>query len=373
MVKIVARFASALLFVSCVAMIAAPPATAAPSLRSPAVSARASERAVPAFAGDLAGYTWSANEPLYNFNGQVGTINVSRISNGVYDVTFGNLGALAAGMVQVTPYNDKGTCSVTSWGPSGSSPTDFTAGVDCYSLAGHPQDTFFDLIMTEPETAPPGTYDYAWVWKQASSGTLVGPYQYNSAGMSNKVKHLGTGRYQVTFGGPASSGTHGTVKVSPYGAGPGDCAASGWHGTSAGQVVDVNCYLPSGRPVNRRFDVTYAGRTNLMGLAGFPTVNALIGATGRVMTQFDSLAGAHVTVSHTGLGAYNVQLNGTTEQFGGGDVQISPITVSRNHCVVADWSGGNSVKTVVAVRCFNSHGSPVNSAFTVQFVEAFLA
>jgi hypothetical protein len=119
--------------------------------------------------------------------------------------------------------------------------------------------------VTDPASAPPGTFDYAWDSMPAGSGTLNNGYEYNSAGMSDTVRHLGTRRYQVTFEGPASSGTHGTVKVSAYGPGAGDCAASGWHGTGAGQVIDVNCYKASGALGNRDFDITYAGRTHLMG------------------------------------------------------------------------------------------------------------
>jgi hypothetical protein len=357
MIKIVARVAPVLLLVSCAATLGAPAASAAPGSR------------VPAFGGVVAGYTWSFNSSRYNFDGQAGAISVHKSSRGVYEVTFGNLGVMSGGMVQVTPYNFTGTCSVDGWGPNG---PDLGVGVRCYSPAGSPANAQFDLLVTQPASAPPGTFDYAWDSIPASSGTLSNGYEYNSAEMSNTVQHLGTGRYQVTFGGPASSGTHGTVKVSAYGLGAGDCSASGWHGTSVGQVVNVNCYKASGAPVNRDFNVTYAGRTNLMGLAGMPTANALIGSTGRVMTQFDSEGGANVTVSHVGTGLYRVQLNKTTEHFGGGDVQVSPITGSKARCVVVGWSGGSNVKTIVTVHCFNGPGSPVNSAFAIQFVVGFL-
>ena len=188
---------------------------------------------------------------------------------------------------------------------------------------------------------------------------------------------LGTGRYQVTFGGAASSGTRGTVKVSAYGLVGGDCAASGWHGTAKGVLIDVNCYKASGAPVNRQFDVTYATRTNLMGLAGypmapFPTSNALVSASGRVQTQFNSEPKARVTVSHSKRGSYLVQLNGTNVQFTGGDVQVSPVTGSKAHCVVVKWVGGLHIKTVVTVQCFDGHGHPVNSAFTTQYVQGFV-
>jgi hypothetical protein len=187
------------------------------------------------------------------------------------------------------------------------------------------------------------------------------------------VKHLSKGHYQITFGGPPSSGTHGTVKVSAFGSVAGDCAASGWHGASTGVVVDVHCYTASGAAANREFTVTYAGRSNLMGLSSiYPTVNALVGATGRVQTQYDSVHRAHVTVSHATRGWYKVQMNGTTERFGRGDVQVSPITSGTGRCVIVKWTGGPHTRVVATVHCFDRHGSSVNSAFAIQFVIAFL-
>jgi hypothetical protein len=113
-----------------------------------------------------------------------------------------------------------------------------------------------------------------------------------------------------------------------------------------------------------------------MGLAGypmapFPTSNALVGATGRVQTQFNSEPKARVTVTHSGRGSYLAQLNGTNVQFTGGDVEVSPVTGSKAHCVVVRWVGGPHIKTVVTVHCFDSHGRSVNSAFTIQYVQGF--
>ncbi len=361
--KVVRRIVPFLLAVFCVAALA-PSASAGPNVR------HATGPRSPAIVGNLAGYLWSETEPFYDFDGQLGAITVTNTSTGEYTVDLPNLGSLTGGMVQVTPYDSKDTCAVGSWGPSGS---DLAVYVYCFSLRGHPADTLFDLIVTQPTTAPPGTFDYSWVYRDARSGALTGGYEYNSAGKQNSVRHLGKGRYEVTFGGHASTGTRGTVKVSAYGSLAGDCATSGWHGTSKGVAVDVNCYTSSGKAVNREFDVTYARATNLMGLAAdFPTANALVTAAGKVQTQYDSSTTAYVTVVHHQRGLYRVQLNGTTESDGGGDIQVSPVTGSKDHCTVEEWGGGTSVKTVATVQCFDSRGHAVNSAFTLQFVVAFL-
>jgi hypothetical protein len=360
--KVVRRIMPFLLAVFCVAALA-PAASASPGARHPVVPRS------PAIVGNLDAYLWSEGAATYDFDGQIGTITVTNSSTGQYQVDVPNLSDFTGGMVQVTPYDSKDTCAVDGWTPSGS---DLQVGVSCYSLSGHLTDSLFDLIATQPVTAPPGTFDYSWVNRPTKSGTLTGAYEYNSAGKQNSVRHLGKGRYEVTFGGAGSKGTRGTVKVSAYGAGAGDCAASGWHGTSKGVVVDVNCYRSSGKAVNRLFDVTYARSTNLMGIGGFPTANALVTATGTVQTQYNSSSTAAVTVSHHRRGLYRVQLVDTTEAAGGGDIQVSPVTGSKDHCTVVDWDGGTSENTVATVQCFDGRGHAVNSAFTLQFVVGFL-
>jgi hypothetical protein len=371
--NLVMRVATAVLAVCCFAALAVPLASAS-TIARPAHAVQRSEVRAPAIVGPLAGYLWSELIPSYDYDSTAGTISVADNSTGNYMVTLDGLGTITGGMVQVTPYDASDTCAVEGWGPSGSA---LDVGVLCYTLKGKPVNALFDLIVTQPTAKPPGTFDYSWVYRDASSGKLTGSYQYNSAHKANSVRHVGVGRYQVSFGGPGASGTKGTVKVSAYGPGAGDCATSGWHGNAKGIVVDVSCFAPSGSPVNRDFDVTYASRTNLMGLEGlaglgFPTANALISASGKVETQFNSQHKAHVTTVHAKRGLYQVELNGTTEADGGGDVQVSPVTSSRVHCTVVDWVGGPHVKTVVTVSCFNVHRHATNSAFTIQFVEAYL-
>jgi hypothetical protein len=369
MLKLAVRIAPVLVAAFCAAALA-PSASAGSAVSATrlTVAPRAVARVVPAIVGPLAGYVLSGSSPFYDFDTNGGAITVATLSTGDYQVTLGGLGGITGGMVQVTPFNAKGTCAAGGWFPSGSA---LVVNVFCYSLTGHPANTGFALIVTQPVTAPPGTFDYSWVYRAASSGKLTGQYQYNSAHKGNSLRHLGTGRYQVTFSGAAPAGTKGTVKVSAYGSAAGDCAASGWHGSSKGLVVDVNCYAASGKPVNRDFDVTYAARTNLMGLGIYPTANALVSAAGRVLTQFDSQHKAHVTVTHAKRGLYLMQLNGIPENFSGGDVQVSPVTGNKDHCVAVKWKG-YAHKTVATVDCFDGHGLAVNSAFAIQFVEAYV-
>jgi hypothetical protein len=359
----IAPFAAAALVVVGIA----PAALARPAARPAQPAHQSAAHVRPDIIGDLAGYLWSELDPVYDFDGQIGSISIASISTGNWDVTLGNLGPITGGIVQVTPYDVRGTCSVGSWFPSGS---DLTVNVRCYSLSGHPANMLFDLLVTQPTTPPAGTFDYAWVYRDTNSGKLTGSYEYNSAHKVNTVRHLGRGRYQVTFPGNSPGGMKGAVKVSAYGVGGGDCVTSGWTGSHSGLVVDVNCYTAAGKPANRMFDVTYASRTNLMGLV-FPTVNALVSSTGHVQAQVNSQPKAHVVVVHTKRGLYTVDLDGTPEQFSGGDVQVSPVASRYEHCVVTEWLG-QKTKTVVTVNCFDNQRRPVDSGFTLEFVEGFL-
>ena len=56
-------------------------------------------------------------------------------------------------------------------------------------------------------------------------------HQYNSSGQPNTVKHLGPGEFQVTLGGPRTTGRQGIVKVSALQPSDGSCQLAGWQGS----------------------------------------------------------------------------------------------------------------------------------------------
>jgi hypothetical protein len=66
--------------------------------------------------------------------------------------------------------------------------------------------------------------------------------------------------------GPKATGATGTVKATA-GATTGECEVVSWHGTTTGQVINVDCFSPSGAPQNNAFSLSYARGTNLMGLS----------------------------------------------------------------------------------------------------------
>ena len=348
---------------------------AAPAGASTQRTAASTHAAHPATGSAAAGYLWSSStsggpvDSFYAFNTAGGPGSVSQNATGQYTVTFPRLGSIATrAIVQVTPYSAAATCTISSWG---SQSTNLVANVDCYALSGHaPADAEFDVIVTHPLSAPHGTFDYAFVYK--NSGQLTSTYQYDSAHRNITVANPQTGQYVVTFGGPRSSGLQGTVKVSPYGSTAGDCQPVGWHGSASGEVVNVDCRNSAGAFANRQFTVTYAAASNLMGLNGKTTANALEGSGAALIqpsVQYDSTRGARVTIIHTDPGRYEVALVGSQgNRSNGGDVQVSAVGVTGRHCISDGWSAG--LTPIADVECYDSSGHLADAHFAVDWVVA---
>jgi hypothetical protein len=359
------------------AVSAATLATAVLALPGAALASSASRAgatpAAPAAHSAVAAYVWWDSTTLdgyYDYNSTGGAISVTPFGTGEYTVDFAGLGSLALhSVVQVTTYSSDANCAVGGWSQVG---IDLQATVYCFrQTSGASVDSEFDLMVTHVSAVPHGTFDFGYVWRANSSGKLSGSYEYNSAHKTNSVRHLGVGRYQVTFPGPRTSGTSGAVKVSPYGAEAGDCELAGWHGTAAGEVVDVNCFTAAHAAVNRRFMVTYAATNNVMGQNGFTDANAYAAKTTTIYqpaVQYSSARGARVTVVRYGTGVYEVLPAGSGGDFAhwGGDVQVNAVGTNGAYCISDGWSA--QFTPSLEVECFGRHGSLANSPFTIEWV-----
>lgn len=304
----------------------------------------------------------------YNFDSAGGSITPSEQAVGQYQVIFGQLG-FAGGDVQVTPIDLKRTCTAATWAPDGSG--NLVVGVDCYDTTGNLASAEFAILVTQPHSKPDGVLDYDWVNK--ASGRLTNRWQYNSSGKVNSVRHPAKGVYVVSMPGPGLAGaSKGTVKVTPYGSGGGNCQVDSWRTTRTGEQITVRCFAAGGAPANRRFDIAYARGNNLMGLNGKTTVNALANSNATLYqpkVQFDSQRHASATVVHLDRGIYLVILVGShpTGHFNGGfgHAEMSPVGAKLRYCSVFP---GSSHTPVIEVGCWDRSGHPSNTAFTVQWV-----
>jgi hypothetical protein len=326
----------------------------------------------------LAGFLWSGDTSYYGYDSSGGLIVVtgSDPSAGYTQVSFAGLAGIGdtAGDVQVTPYDNPDTCAVSGWGPVSTSEL---IDVACYKPNGT-LDTSgyeFELTITKPTGKPSGVYDYAWISQDSKSASLGGAFgEYNSSHKANRVVHLGTGRYEVVFPGPKSSGTHGTVDVTPYlrlsttGA---NCVTTGWKGTRTGEDVYVDCYAPSGARQNDEFDVVYASANNVIGVNGAVDANVTFSGRGGVTTPVPSYYSnrrAYAVAVQTPVGFYSVLLPGSGGKYAdfGGNAETEAVSSKDVHCSIEQWN--NQLSPNVNVECYGRTGHLLSSPFALQWV-----
>lgn len=330
----------------------------------------------PAAASAVAGYVLSVDDGIVqsfdaydSADASLGSVSSEELSSGSYQVTFAKMAGIAdSAIVQVSTEGfTANTCSVGSWNAAG---TGLQALVDCFTTDGQAAATDFSLVVTHPTGVPHGTFDYALNTRANTSGSL-GSFQYNSAHKKNSVKFLGTGKYQLTLGGPKTTGTTGIVKLSPYGNAPGGCELVGWTGSASGELVNVDCFGVGHVPADRDFIVTYASGNSLLGINGQVVANAF--ANGKAglyqpAVQYDSVKGARVTVVHLRTGLYEVYpagSSGNAAKFGG-DFQLNAVGTRGRHCILGGWE--NAITPSAQVECFDVHDDPTDSPFAIEWV-----
>jgi hypothetical protein len=317
----------------------------------------------------MSGYVFSGGSDYYFYNSAGENTSIANPLFGTYEVTFDGLGPVAgSAIVEVTQAVSPGTCAIDFWDLSGS--VGLQADVSCFGFSGTVQSALFDLAVTRPTAPPHGVFDYAFMYAPTGNHVLAG-FQYNSAGKKNSVRHLGTGRYQITFGGPRSKGVQGAVKVTPYGNSAGDCITAGWHGSNAGEIVDVDCYGTAGSPQNREFTVVYASATNILGLSNVAGANAYANRPAthsyQPSVQYDSEHGARVTVQHIGKGQYSVTFKGSEgSSANGGDVQVTAVSSADRHCFVLGWEQKHDPDA--EIQCKSNTGANTDTSFVVTWV-----
>jgi hypothetical protein len=306
------------------------------------------------------------------YDSQGGTPSVTEVSDGQYVAEFPNLSDLTdkGGNFEVTPVQTAHNCTITAF-DTGTGGTAIVY-VDCY-LVGSLTDTYFDLTATRAGTVKHGLLDYAWVSNKNKSYKLSGKDLFNSAHKANTVKHLGKGRYEVTFAGRAKTTNTGTVKVSPYGFGDGNCQAASWNGGSTTTTVHVDCFGPGGHRQNRAFLLVYARNNNILGRSGLTTASARASQpktkSYSPSPQYDSRSGARVRVDRLARGQYRVHFKGSGGPTGpviGGDVQVTTTGSTYARCTPFSYSQGANPSALIT--CYDALGGAVNVPFSVQWL-----
>jgi hypothetical protein len=349
------------------ALAAAPGmAAAAPHAHGTAASAPA----VTAYAIGNKPFTPSYTpERGFSFNSTGQAIRIVRSGTGTYTVRFFGLGAFAQqGTVDVTAEGVQAAqCAVVHWLPD-STGTILLVRVNCFDLSGVKMDAPFMVAYTSGGSTT-GTTDFVWADQPAAANyTPSAPFQFNSSGGINTVKHLGPGQYRVTMPGPDVA--DGAVKVTAYGGNANSCQVVQWVNVTAGQHVFVDCFTPAGALVNNRFTMTFTAGDDLFGdggpsgyLWGNDPSSASYTPDGAY--QFDT-AGSSATVTRFGVGEYETLFPNETHGAQG-DEQATPYGSTPAHCVV-DGPVGNATSEQGDVFCYDINGNQLDTTYTMQWM-----
>ena len=140
------------------------------------------------------------------------------------------------------------------------------AGVSCFGRSGVEGDSRFELAWTRPRPGVTGRYGYAAGGADSGGAPIAVPkrYSFNSTGKGTSVVRTDPGLYRVDLAGLASAG--GTVHVTTLLTDTVACAPVSWHAEGTAERIFVVCHTPDGTVTDGAFMVTFADRTNLLGV-----------------------------------------------------------------------------------------------------------
>jgi hypothetical protein len=295
---------------------------------------------------------------------------VTRLGPGGYRVDLAGAGA-AAGIPMVTAVNSSNVhCQLTSFAQNGTSEVIY---VGCY--AGEvPTNSKFTLSFFEStprDSGAAGAYGYVFD-NQPALATYANPPGYNSTGQPIEIYRTTGNSWTVRFFGDRFRTAGGNVQVTPVGTVPARCAVTQWSAHSQGADAQVRCDRPNGGAVTPQWTLTYTDNRSIVGGAGGffgylqadrPTSPSYTPSEPRNRGQ----DGYIHTVTRSGTGKYQVQLNGPVKAPVA--MQLSVNGNTDNYCVIVNWSltGGVEPAARVNLSCFAANGSPADSQYLLNY------
>ncbi len=223
--------------------------------------------------GAQGAYVWASlpsstsyNVTSFTWNSAGGTNSITHTpGTGVYTVNLAGQD-LSNGTVQVTAYGSGNAyCKVTNWFGT-------TAGVICFNgSTGQQVESQFDLLFEAQ--APENTPTFTYLWTDQPGGNGYNPDQNYELGVLGRecgnvtepdatIDHPFTGYYQVIMPGVAMSNNF--PIVTGYGSGSETCEIAAVFADGSDAQVDVDCFDPSGNPVDAQFTLTYSSEQYLI-------------------------------------------------------------------------------------------------------------
>lgn len=345
------------------------PSPQEPIAMEEAAPAHSAGAALPEAAGRWAdGYLWAFSPssasytPLssYSFNGSGGPMTVTKVAGttGRYVARFSGLSALLGtkNTVRVSGFgNDATYCK-----PVGARLVRDSVEVRCYRMGtGAAANTRFTVLVTR---------DYADRAFAYAHQPTAASYSPAAAGSSNPagtttVARLGAGHYQVSFrglGNQLPSGVGGHVQVNAVGTSKAHCKAYGapadWD-----VIVYVQCYTPSGAPVDSKFTVLFTQPAAHLAYAFAEQASAAKYSPHAVYRS--SPADGLIEITHDQTGSYEITWgNVDSHIIDEGSMQVMAYGQDGAHCK-PNFFGGSSVSVV----CFAANGTLVDTRFMVLF------
>ena len=324
--------------------------------------------------------------PYHQHTSLGGIAVVKRMGVGEYLAEFQGLGG-TGGIVQVSAYGGNQYCKTAGWHAAGTPllladrPAQPSAlgsqqvVVRCFDRSGRPADARFTVLFYKRNQRTAANGAYVWAHNPtAASYQPFAEWQWNSKGLTNTIRRVELGRYEVSLPGIGTEG--GTVLVTSYGDGSERCKVVRWNTTHAATVVTVSCQTANGTPVDARYTLSYmsdvkfgSNATNAHRYGGYVWANQ---PTVRSYTQSEtyqwSTSGAPSTITRLKQGVYRVHFEKVpvsdrsgafATAYGRGNEYCNIQAMDR------DRSGTDSI---VEVACFNSAGTATDTQFTLVYV-----
>jgi hypothetical protein len=321
-------------------------------------------------------YTPNVN---YSYNSSGGSISVTPISTGYYQVNFGKLYSGSPSNVQISAFDTSGYCTSSSWGTEGAGQS-AEMWISCFNAAGTPTNSYFTLLY-QARTAPFGdaAKGIAYFWADQPTNSSYTPdleFNYNSTGTPSTIVRTGTGVYEVTVPGLSKQG--GNVQVTAYNGdkvktNPSRCKSDGWNSNGSANIAIVECFDSTGAPADEKFNFAFT-LNEPFGLTSAAHSKGAYAWTDKPQNKhvytpdktwnYSGFGGGKVTSQKLGTGSYQVSVPGS----GGYDSSLALVTgyddsTAGAYCNVVGWYP-------IDVQCYKQGGVATDSEFNVAFQTA---